>query len=269
MTVQTVRWAPWLYGADEPPLDDPGEAFHEASKVYPTTAGRDARGLVLLETSNEMRRSTLRSVRRWSQVPSVRLPAPVLPDKSFPAVVQARCSRRAFGEEPLTLDTLAALLWAGYGVSRRAADPPLRTVPSGGALYPLELYTVALRVDGLPAGLYHYDPLRHVLEPLDLAVEADRLARMTAYPELVVPAAAVLLVTALFWRTRFKYGLRGYRFALLEAGHVGQNVLLAAAATGAPAVPVGGVFDGRVEELLGVDGIDESLVYALSIGGRP
>jgi SagB-type dehydrogenase family enzyme len=269
VTVQTVRWAPWLYGADGPPLDDPAEAFHEASKVFPATAGRDARGVVLLETSEEMRRSTVRSVRRWNQVPPVRLPAPVLPETAFSAVVRARSSGRAFGEEPLPLETLAALLWAGYGVSRPAADPPLRTVPSGGALYPLELYVVALRVDGLPFGLYHYDPLRHVLEPLDLAVDPDRVARMTAYPELVEPAGAVLLVTALFWRTRFKYGLRGYRFALLEAGHVGQNVLLAAAATGAAGIPVGGVFDGRVEELIGVDGVEESLVYVLSIGARP
>jgi len=268
MTVQTVRWAPWLYGADEPPLDDPAEAFHEASKIYPATAGRDARGLVLLETSEEMRRSTVRSVRRWGQVPPVRLPAPSLPDAPFSAVVRARSSGRSFGEEPLPLEALATLLWAGYGVSRRTADPPLRTVPSGGALYPLELYALVLHVDGLPGGLYHYDPLRHVLEPLDLAVQPETVEGLTAYPELVVPAAVVVLVTALFWRSRFKYGLRGYRFVLLEAGHVGQNVLLAASAIGAGAVPVGGVFDRRVEELLEVDGVDESLVYALSVGTR-
>jgi SagB-type dehydrogenase family enzyme len=227
------------------------------------------RGLVLLEKSEEMRRSTVRAVRRWGQVPPVRLPAATLPDASFCAVVRARSSGRAFGDEPLSLETLAALLWAGYGVSRAGADLPLRTVPSGGALYPLELYALVLRVDSLPCGLYHYDPLRHVLEPLSLAVPAERVERLTAYPELVVPAGAVVLVTALFWRSRFKYGLRGYRFALLEAGHLGQNVLLAATALGAAAVPIGGVFDSRVEELLEVDGVDESLVYALSVGTRP
>jgi SagB-type dehydrogenase family enzyme len=269
MTVQTVRWAPWLYGADEPPLDDPAEAFHESSKVYPATAGRDSRGLALLTRSEEMRRSTVRAVRRWNQVPPVRLPAAALPDAPFSAVVRRRSSGRAFGEEPLGLEALAALLWAGYGVSRAGGDPPLRTVPSGGALYPLELYVLAARVESLPSGLYHYDPLRHVLEPLSLAVAAERIERLTAYPELVLPAGALLLVTALFWRSRFKYGLRGYRFALLEAGHLGQNVLLAAAALGATAVPIGGVFDRCVEELLEVDGVDESLVYALSVGTPP
>jgi SagB-type dehydrogenase family enzyme len=260
VTAQTVRWAPWLYGADEPPLDDPAEAFHEASKLYAATAGRDARGLVLLETRAEMR--------RWSQVEAVALPEPRLPDTPLAQALRSRASERLFDDAPLPLVELATLLWAGYGVSREAADRALRTVPSGGALFPLELYAVSLRVDRLPAGLYHYDPLRHVLEPLRVPVASNRVEALTAYPELVSPSGVLLLVTALFWRSRFKYGLRGYRFALLEAGHVGQNVLLAAAALGAAAVPIGGVFDDRVEKLLEVDGVDESLVYALSVGRR-
>jgi SagB-type dehydrogenase family enzyme len=268
VTVQTVRWVPWLYGGDEPPLDDPAEAFHEASKVYPSTAGRDGRGAALLETSEEMRCSAGRAVRRWSQVEAVPLPPPALPTTSLAAAFAARASARAFCETPLELGALATLLWAAYGVSHASADLPLRTVPSGGALYPLELYALCLRVDGLARGLYHYDPLRHVLEPLGGDVPQERLEALTAYPELVVPAGVVLFATALFWRTRFKYGLRGYRFALLEAGHVAQNVLLAAAALDAAAVPVGGVFDRRVEQLLEVDGVDESLVYALSVGRR-
>ena len=265
MTVQTVRWVPWLYGRDEPPLDDPAEAFHEASKVYPATAGRDVRGLVLLETSEEMRYSAGRAVRRWSQVEPVDLPRPALPAVDL----RARASGRSFAEAKLDLAALAAVLWAAYGVSRDDGNLPLRTVPSGGALYPLELYVLALRVDGLEQGLYHYDPLRHVLEPIAEGFDAERLEGLSAYPELVCTAGAFLLVTALFWRTRFKYGLRGYRFALLEAGHVGQNALLAAAALELAAVPVGGVFDRRVEQLLEVDGVDESLVYALSVGRRP
>ena len=269
MTVQTVRWAPWLYGADEPPLDDPAEAFHEASKLSPATAGRDARGLVLLETREEMRRSVARSVRRWSQVEPLALPEPRLRDAPLVQALRTRTSERVFADVPLALVELATLLWAGYGVSREAGGLALRTVPSGGALYPLELYALSLRVEGLCAGLYHYDPLRHVLEPLRVPMAAELVEAITAYPELVSPSGVLLLVTSLFWRSRFKYGLRGYRFALLEAGHVGQNVLLAAAALGAAAVPVGGIYDRRVEQLLEVDGVDESLVYAVSVGRRP
>ncbi|HEX7582631.1 MAG TPA: nitroreductase family protein, partial [Gaiellaceae bacterium] len=80
-------------------------------------------------------------------------------------------------------------------------------------------------------------------------------------------ATAVVFVTSVFWRTRFKYGLRGYRFALLEAGHVVQNVLLAAAALRVAALPLGGFYDARAEKLLGVDGVDESVVYAVVLGG--
>jgi SagB-type dehydrogenase family enzyme len=269
VTAQTVRWAPWLYGTDEPPLDDPAELFHEASKVHPSTAGRDARGLVLLETNEQMRRSVGRSVRRWSQVEALLLPEPAFPRATLADALRARASGRAFADEPLALQELATLVWAGYGVSRPGAELALRTVPSGGALYPLELYLLVLRVDGLVPGVYHYDPLRGALEPLSADVAPAKVEALTAYPELVVPAAAVIFLTALFWRTRFKYGLRGYRFALLEAGHIGQNVLLAAAAVGAAAVPIGGVFDRRVEELLEVDGVDESLVYTVSVGRRP
>jgi SagB-type dehydrogenase family enzyme len=76
------------------------------------------------------------------------------------------------------------------------------------------------------------------------------------------------VLTAMFWRTRFKYGVRGYRFALLEAGHVGQNVTLAAAALRVAALPVGGFFDRRLDELVGADGLDEASVYAIVLGSR-
>ena len=72
----------------------------------------------------------------------------------------------------------------------------------------------------------------------------------------------------MFWRSRFKYGLRGYRFALLEAGHVMQNALLAATAMRVPALPLGGFYDCRLDELVGADGLEESTVYAALIGGR-
>ncbi len=78
---------------------------------------------------------------------------------------------------------------------------------------------------------------------------------------------AAIVVTGVFWRSRFKYGLRGYRFVLLEAGHVGQNVVLAAAALGLPALPLGGFYDRPVESLVGVDGLDEAVVYVVLLGG--
>ncbi len=219
-----------------------------------------------------MQHSAARSVRRFPQFPAVPLPAPAELGISLGAAILRRASSRAFVARPLDLSELAALLQAAYGVTHSGDDvgghggQPLRSVPSGGALYPLEVYVAALRVGGLRPGLYHFDPLASVLERLPRPADAAMLEPLSAYPELLAPAGAVLFVTAVFWRTRFKYALRGYRFALLEAGHLGQNLLLAAAALELAAVPVGGVYDRRVEDYLGADGVDESLVYALSFG---
>ncbi len=91
---------------------------------------------------------------------------------------------------------------------------------------------------------------------------------MSPYDELLDAAALLVVVTGVFWRSRFKYGLRGYRFTLLEAGHLGQNLLLAAAALDLAALPVGGFYDRRVERLLGVDGVNESALYLFAVG-RP
>jgi SagB-type dehydrogenase family enzyme len=80
-------------------------------------------------------------------------------------------------------------------------------------------------------------------------------------------AAAIVAIVAVFWRSRFKYGLRGYRFALLEAGHVAQNLLLACTAADLPAVPLGGFFDARLNRLIDLNGVDEAAVYAVALGG--
>jgi SagB-type dehydrogenase family enzyme len=265
--LQTVRSAAWVYGRD-PGLDDPAELCHEASKLRPATAAGAAAGAALLEARPELQATVERCVRRRSVGVAYRLPSPELPPTILEEALRRRRSERTLGGGHLDLRDAAALLWAGYGVARRSQLGPRRTVPSGGALYPLELYVLALRVRGLASGVYHYDPLRHALFALRGRLGREELELLTPSPELVLPSALVVLVTGIFWRTRFKYGLRGYRFTLLEAGHVGQNVLLAAAALDLAAAPLGGVYDGRVEELLGVNGVDESLVYTLCVGTK-
>jgi len=172
--------------------------------------------------------------------------------------------RSAKPPEPrvLPLPVLATLLAAPY----RSAGGR-RATPSGGALYPLELYAIVLDVAGLDGGVHHYDPYAHRLERLG-AVERDDVARALVDPELAANAAAVLVVTGMFFRSRFKYGLRGYRFVLLEAGHVVQTAALAAAALGVPALPLGGFYDRLLDELVGADSLHEATVYALLLGGR-
>jgi len=261
---RTVPWAGWVYGTPEE--GDPAELFHEASRLSPFAVDHRARGLALLARSPELATSTTRAVLRSLARPSVPLPSAQLPDVALADAVVRRRSARAFGPGHVALHELAALLDAAYGVTAGGPDgASFRAVPSGGALYPLELYVLARRVDDLEAGVHHVDPLRRALEAMPSA-EPD--GPLSPYDELLDAAALLVAVTGVFWRSRFKYGLRGYRFTLLEAGHVGQNLLLAAAALDLAALPVGGFYDRRVERLLGVDGVNESALYLFAVG-RP
>jgi SagB-type dehydrogenase family enzyme len=126
-----------------------------------------------------------------------------------------------------------------------------------------------VRVDELKPGLYHFDPLRPGLEVLRSGLAAENLAALSTYPEIVSSCAVLVFVAAIFGRTRFKYGLRGYRFALLEAGHVVQNVVLAATALSLAAVPLGAFYDRRTDGFLGLDGVNESTIYAVALGPEP
>jgi len=258
----TADLASILYGPEGVPVDDPAELFHEASRLYPEVAPGRLAGLAELGRSRELRETVARASRTHDHRPGVDLPRVALGRLPLREALARRRSEAAAAARPLPLGSLAALLAAAY---RSAAGR--RPVPSGGALYPLELYVLALSVDGLEPGAYHYHPFRHRLERLG---GADRRTAGAALvdPSLADRAAALLVVTAMFWRSRFKYGLRGYRFALLEAGHLVQNAVLAAVALAVPALPLGGFYDRRLDALVGADGLDEATVYALLLGGR-
>lgn len=269
--VRTVHSAALIFGSTEPPQDDAAEAYHEASKLYRSTAARQTRSR-LLESHLGLQVSSLRSVKRSSHLPPVSLPAPALPTASFADTIQSRRSERAFGDDPISAVELSSLLHAAYGVTHEldigtpGKGPRLRAVPSGGGLFPLEVYAVPWRVESLPIALYHFDPLRGLLERLRGGeLESDVRAAMF-YDDLAVGCGALFLISGVFWRTRFKYGLRGYRFALLECGHLAQNILLAATAFGLGSVPIGGFYDRRADELLGLDGVNESTLYAVAVG---
>ncbi|MGE5272945.1 MAG: SagB/ThcOx family dehydrogenase [Verrucomicrobiota bacterium] len=255
-------------------MDDLAEAYHEGSKLGPSQIARQMDGARRLEASPELRLSSIRAVKRHG-VAGIRLPAPAPLDQSLGQVIARRRSQRTFGAGPIPRDVLAALLHAGYGVTGAldAQDDrpplPLRAVPSGGALYPLEVYVGVLRVGGLEPGLYHFDPLSASLELLRTGLTGEELARLSTYPGVASSCAVLVLLTAIFGRTRFKYGLRGYRFALLEAGHAAQNVVLAASAVGLASVPLGAFYDRRTDAFLRLDGVNESTLYTIAVGREP
>jgi SagB-type dehydrogenase family enzyme len=178
--------------------------------------------------------------------------------------IHKRRSIRDYSDEPLTLDQLSLLLHSAYGITEPSY--PLRASPSAGALYPLELYPVVNKVEGLTGAVYHYRPADH---SLDLVKEGDfrtSLLTSTMGQDMVLRTGAVFVITAIFQRTRWKYQDRTYRYVLLEAGHLGQNLYLAATSLGLGACAIGAFFDDEVNRLVNVDGKEEAAIYMVSVG---
>lgn len=201
------------------------------------------------------------------ELPLERTPLPM----SLGEAIEARTSARTLTRVAIPLPDLAAILHCAYGITRlnlgTGFPRPFRTVPSGGALYPLELFFHSTLVAGLAPGLFHYDPTLNALHQVREGDATTELAAAVVQSELVADSSLVLFITALFGRSTFKYGDRGYRFTLLEAGHVAQNVNLACTALGLGSVNLGGFFDRRLDEFLDVDGVTHSAIYAIAIGG--
>ena len=258
----TAQFASLVYGAGVP-LDDPAECVHEAAKLYPATAGRMMSGTRRLANDVSLQHSIERAGHRFTHLEGCVLPPPSFPETSLDRALHERRSRPPAPGSTLTLAELSGLLAAANGLTFEGTR---RHVPSGGALYPLEVYVLAPRVRALARGAYHFDPYANRLArvgPLRARFEESLVD-----PSVAARAAALLVLTAVFWRSRVKYGLRGYRFALLEAGHAVQNAILVATGSGLAALPVGGYYDTLVESLLGVDGVDEAVVHVLAVG-RP
>lgn len=207
--------------------------------------------------------------KEYPGVPLLRLPRPRLPARPLADCVAKRASCRAFALEPLKLAELALLLHAAYGVldSFRSTQEELmeRPVPSPGGLYPLELYVLSERVARLPRGIFHYAPLHHGLERLGKLARPIPPAWFLGQPFLRDVAAFVVL-TARVARVLPKYGDRGLRSIYLEAGHVGQNMMLTAAARGVGALPLAGFHDEALASALALDTELELPVYAMALG---
>jgi SagB-type dehydrogenase family enzyme len=203
--------------------------------------------------------------------PLTELPEPSLPERPLAGLLRERQSCRSFSGSALPLVALSSLLHAGYGITGRAAlgggEFLDRTVPSGGGLYPLELYVLAQHVEGLAGGVHHYVPLGHRLETVvDARLPQHLTAELFLGQPYLMRAGAILVVTAWLARSLWKYEDRGYRYMLLEAGHVGQNVLLAATALGLGALPLGGFFDDDLARLLRLGREQEIPLYACALG---
>ncbi len=195
---------------------------------------------------------------------------PVCGSTPLTELIGARTSCRNFANAPISIGGLASLLHHTYGTLGLREDGTARMhhrpVPSAGALYPLELYVLVRAVDGLPPGLYHYAAWRHSLELVDTGASMEDFLAELLRQFYVAEASAIVFFTAVFPRTMKKYGPRGYRYILLEAGHAAQNLCLLAAEQKLATLCLGGFRDSAINAKLGLNVAIEGAVYSVAVG---
>jgi len=186
--------------------------------------------------------------------------------KSLWEAISKRRSFREFSNRPLSLSELSQLVWATQGVTARAWGHEFRAAPSAGALYPIETYILVNRVEGISAGVYHYEVKGAQLDLLKGGNLGPSLSRAGLGQELLETAAAVFVWTAVVERSKWKYRERGYRYIYMDVGHIGQNLYLAASALNLGCCTVGAFFDEEVDAIVGVNGREEISVYMGAVG---
>jgi len=242
------------------------EVFHENTKLGRWSARAAAIWTFTYTRSRAYKETIQHEYKTYTLMERLPLPE-VAPRSDLERTIAARRSTRTFSGAPLALDELARLLRFSYG--RTDERGQFRAVASGGALYPLELYVLAFKVDGLDPGVYHYGvETAH----LDLVTPGDCLptAKDAIYWQGVDidRAAAAIVITAIFYRSTIKYLDRGYRMVLMEAGEAAQNLGLMASSLQLGACLVGGFHDDRLSALLDIDGVEEAPLLPIILG-RP
>ena len=205
------------------------------------------------------------TIQETDYIPSgaLKMPEPRIEGNiSLEQALKERRSVREYSGRALILAEVSQVLWAAQGITGPGG---LRTAPSAGALYPLEIYLVAGDIQGLPAGIYHYIPADHSLDLHRTGDIRESLCTSALDQVAVRDAPAVIVITAVPSRTMQKYGERGTRYVWLEAGHACQNICLQAVTLSLGTVPIGAFDDFRVRELLELDENEEP-VYLMPIG---
>lgn len=242
------------------------ELFHENSKI-----SRYSEVLSLHEVRKCMRE--LHDTLPFEGYPIFELPEH-LPSLSIglQEAIITRTSTYNFAPHPISVESLALLLHYGYGINRDNKNiefiPPFRMVPSGGALYPLEIFFYSGNLKNLPTGIFHYNPQHNHIRLIVEGDQTEKLSQSLISPEIGNHASLIIFITALFERSSFKYGERSYRFVLLEAGHAAQNMNLVANGLGLGVLNIGGYYDREIDDFLGLDGVTHSTIYMLAIGNK-
>jgi len=206
--------------------------------------------------------------KQYVDAEKVTLPTDWDMERELHQTLQYRRSCRRFGESAISIKDLSVLLWASQGITGRAGNFFLRAAPSAGALYPVETYLSVQNVETIDGGLYHFQPAEFSLDKLSGEFSGNKVAEAALGQSFLAQAGVVFIWSAILRRNFSKYGHRGMRYILMDAGHISQNLLLAAEALGLGACPVAAFYDDELNALLGIDGTEESVIYMAAVGTK-
>ena len=268
----------WQHEAN---LYDLAEVFHENTKMGKSFTGRVGSWVAVFARPDVIK-AVSHIFPTYSKAERILLPTHNMEmEKRIDEVISGRRSVRSFLPEPVTLEELSKLLYYGNGITCCIRFPELQTgeeiiqhfraSPSGGGLFPVDLYVAALNVEGLKEGVYHYNVLDHVLEVVNCDIEhvSAVVPQCFSVPKDIIDVASIpviFIMTSTFWRTMAKYGPRGYRYILQESGHIAQNLYLAAGALNLGCVAVEAFYDDEINALVGVDGVEQAAIYTVFVG---
>ena len=188
---------------------------------------------------------------------------------NLPQLIESRRSARIYTQEEMTLAQLSFLLWACQGVKsiRGKSYATLRTVPSGGARHPFETYLVIRKVDNLKPGVYHYLPMEHQLEFLHEVEDLDKTINETLCGQSWAAKANVLFYWSMVpYRAEWRYGIYAHRVALMDAGHMAENLYLACTGIGLGCCAIGAFRDELCSKMLTLDREEEFMLYVMPVG---
>lgn len=190
----------------------------------------------------------------------------VFENLSFDESVRRRKSIRCFSEKSLSLMQLGYLLWSSTGIQRVERGYEFRNAPSAGALYPIETYLFTKKVEDLDSGLYHYNIKGHMLEELKIGDFSELLTNSCLGQTMLSSAGVVFIWSGIFSRSKWKYKQRAYRYVYLDCGHIAQNLALSASSLGLGSCQIGAFYDDELNDLIELDGKEESVIYLSTVG---
>ncbi len=249
------------------------ELYNENTKLHPLTMYGV---LPSADFTNQELVAMTRGYKQYLDSKKIKLP-PIKDlvdnEKSLDEVIKSRRSVREFEDTALDRLALSKILGFSYGVLDKVKEPVVgdrlkRGVPSGGGIYAAEIYLGIRNVEGVAPGIYHYNVINHDLELLVPGDHTQKIFKICCDQPYAKEAGVVVMISSVMERHKRKYGERGYRYALLDIGHLGQNIYLTCTALELAVMTTCGFFDDLGNGLLGLDGLDESLMYVAFIGNK-